>query len=64
MSHAQDFEAFRYDLISHLSHKLGLPAELVTSKLGEWLLDRSHDDGPWLAELALANADAPLSRPS
>ncbi|HYQ18277.1 MAG TPA: hypothetical protein VEQ58_21025 [Polyangiaceae bacterium] len=48
----QSFEEFRYDFIAHLAARFDMPAEIVTVRLGEWLLDRSHDNQGWHAELA------------
>ena len=49
---SQPVEQYRYDFISHLADRFGLEAEVVTERLGEWLLDASHDNGAWHLELA------------
>ena len=48
----QGFEEFRFDFISHLADRFGIPADVVRARLGEWLLDRTHDDEGWKLELA------------
>lgn len=52
MKAKEPFEEFRYDFISHLAERFGIPREVVTARLGEWLLDTKHDDQNWLLELA------------
>lgn len=47
-----DVDHYRYDFISHLADRFGLEAELVTERLGEWLLDVKHDNRAWQLELA------------
>jgi hypothetical protein len=46
------FNEVKYDLISHLAQRFGIPAEVVTARLGEWLLDPGHDNRRWQQELA------------
>jgi hypothetical protein len=48
----QRFEEFRYDFIAHLAARFGLAPDIVAARLGEWMLDRKHDDGPWQQEIA------------
>ncbi|HVY28252.1 MAG TPA: hypothetical protein VHB79_16965 [Polyangiaceae bacterium] len=43
------FEEFRYDFIAHLAARFGLTPEVVTTRLGAWLLDREHSDDEWCA---------------
>jgi hypothetical protein len=50
---SHELDAFRADFITYLSDKLGLPAELVTSKLGDWLLDSDQHQGPGRGSAAL-----------
>jgi hypothetical protein len=47
----QRFDDFRYDFIAHLAARFGIPTEVVTARLGEWLLDRTHDNRQWQQEL-------------
>lgn len=46
------FDEFRYDFISHLSARFALAPDVVTARLGEWLLDTTHNDQGWQLELA------------
>ena len=52
MVNVDHFEDFRYDFISHLAARFGLPRDRVTDRLGEWLLDTTHDNGAWQLELS------------
>lgn len=54
----QRFEEFRYDFISHLAARFDISPEVVATRLGEWLLDRKHDDRRWQQELASADRSA------
>jgi hypothetical protein len=53
MTHSNPrLDEFRYDFIAHLAARFGIPAEVVTARLGEWLLDTTHDNRHWQQELA------------
>jgi hypothetical protein len=43
------FEEFRYDFIAHLAARFELTPQVVTQRLGAWLLDRTHSDDEWRA---------------
>jgi hypothetical protein len=47
----QRFEEFRRDFVAHLSARFGLAPDVVAGRLGEWLVDRGHDDTPWQQEV-------------
>lgn len=49
---SQPVEQYRYDFISHLVDRFGLETDVVTARLGEWLLDSTHDNDAWQLELA------------
>lgn len=40
----QRFEEFRCDFVAHLSARFGLAPDVVTARLGAWLLDRERHD--------------------
>jgi len=47
----QRFEEFRYDFIAHLAARFGLAPDVIAARLGEWMLDRTHDDAAWQNEV-------------
>ena len=40
-----------YDFISHLVARFGISEDVVSARLGEWLLDIHHDNRRWQQEL-------------
>lgn len=40
-----------YDFIAHLAARFGIAEDVVSARLGEWLLDSHHDNRRWQQEL-------------
>ena len=47
------FEEYRCDFVAHLSARFGLAPDVVTARLGAWLLDRGRRDPDRLAKITL-----------
>jgi hypothetical protein len=52
LSNQDRLQELHYDFISHLAARFGIAEDVVSARLGEWLLDAKHDDQRWQQQLA------------